>query len=96
MRLVVHPMAQRELDAALRWSTKHFGAPAAARLRARFQQAGEVLIREPEIGTPTARSARKLPLGRVPYTIIYRVVGDTITVIALAHQRRRPRYWQGR
>ena len=96
MRLIVHPLAQRELDAALRWSTKHFGAPAAVRLRERFEQAGELLIREPSIGTPTVRAARKFPLGQVPYTIVYRVVGDTITVLALAHQRRRPRYWQGR
>jgi toxin ParE1/3/4 len=96
MRLLVHPMAQGELSAALSWSKKHFGATAAARLMARFEQAGEVLIREPGIGTPTVRSARKLPLGRSPFTIVYRVAGDTITVLALAHQRRRPTYWQGR
>jgi toxin ParE1/3/4 len=96
MRLVVHPMAQKELNGALSWSKKHFGASAAARLMARFEQAGEVLLREPAIGTPTAGAARKLPLGQLPYTIVYRVVGETITLLALAHQRRRPGYWRRR
>ncbi len=33
---------------------------------------------------------------RFPYHVIYRVDGDLLTVIAVAHHGRRPRYWQGR
>ena len=40
MRLIVHPVAQQELDAALQWSTENFGPRAAARLLRRFDQAG--------------------------------------------------------
>lgn len=93
MRLIVHPAAQRELDTALEWSRVTFGARTAARLRRRFERAGEMLMREPALGTPDEVALRKHPLGRFPYTMVYRVQGDTITVIAPAHQSRRPGYW---
>jgi plasmid stabilization system protein ParE len=31
-----------------------------------------------------------------PYTVMYEVMGRNVTVFAIAHQRRRPRYWQDR
>lgn len=96
MQLAVHPAAARELDAALEWSKVTFGARTAARLRRRFELAGEMLMREPALGTPDAARLRKLQLGRIPYTLVYRVQGETITVIALAHQSRKPGYWLGR
>lgn len=35
-------------------------------------------------------------LGRYPYSLIYRIVGDVVQVVAVAHQRRRPGYWASR
>jgi plasmid stabilization system protein ParE len=35
-------------------------------------------------------------LRRFPYTIHYEYDASTVTVLALAHQRRRPGYWQER
>lgn len=35
-------------------------------------------------------------LSRFPYTVYYDLQGATATVLAIAHQRRLPRYWQGR
>lgn len=95
-RLVVHPAARREFDAALEWSKVTFGARTAARLRRRFERAGEMLMREPALGTLDVVALRKHPLGRFPYTLVYRVQGQTITVFALAHQSRKPGYWLGR
>ncbi len=34
-------------------------------------------------------------LHRFPYCLIYRVEGDEIVVVALAHSARRPGYWYG-
>ena len=31
-----------------------------------------------------------------PYTVMYEVVDQKVTVFAVAHQRRRPGYWQAR
>lgn len=35
-------------------------------------------------------------LTRFPYTIHYDLVGQTVTVLAIAHQHRKPGYWQNR
>ena len=39
---------------------------------------------------------RKYHLRRFPFTVMYEVVGQEVTVHAVAHQRRRPGYWQKR
>jgi toxin ParE1/3/4 len=39
------------------------------------------------------RGTRKLPLGRFPYTLVYRIDGDTVRVLAFMHQSRKPEYW---
>lgn len=33
-------------------------------------------------------------LRRFPYSVIYEVLGSTITVLAVAHHRRKPNYWR--
>lgn len=96
MRLIVLPAASREFDAALEWSKVTFGASTAVRLQRRFEQAGRILMREPALGAPASKQTRKLPLGKFPYTLVYRVQGEVITVIAVAHQSRMPGYWEGR
>ena len=96
MRLIVHPAARSELDAAVLWSKATFGSRTAARLYRRFERAGRVLMREPALGTLSEGSVRKLPLGGFPYNLVYRVQGEVITVIAVAHQSRLPGYWQDR
>ena len=35
-------------------------------------------------------------LSRFPYTLWYDMVGTTVTVLAVAHQHRRPKYWKNR
>jgi len=39
---------------------------------------------------------RSVPLQRFPLSIIYRPKSDGFQVLAVAHYRRRPRYWLGR
>jgi hypothetical protein len=60
---------------------------------------------EEEIQTPAedplmwpqdAEGVRYHVLRRFPYTLHYEVAGPEVTVLALAHQRRRPGYWQQR
>ena len=37
---------------------------------------------------------RKRVLHRFPYSVIYEVLGSTVTVLAMAHHRRKPGYWR--
>lgn len=54
-------------------------------------------IREhPDAAPEVAPGVRKLVLARFPYTIVYGTRTDTIRVLAIAHQRKRPFYWRGR
>jgi hypothetical protein len=47
-------------------------------------------------GAFVADRTRMLTLYDFPYSLIYRIQGDEIRVIAVAHHSRRPGYWVGR
>jgi hypothetical protein len=42
------------------------------------------------------REFHQAMLRRFPYKVIYEVCEDEIVVLAVAHTRRRPKYWSGR
>ena len=55
------------------------------------------LIREyPDAGTPLGASRRRMTLRRFPYSVVYRRDSDSVVIVAVAHQSRRPGYWRGR
>jgi plasmid stabilization system protein ParE len=56
------------------------------------------LIRErPESGplSPDGRT-RRLMVHRFPYQVVYSVATDKIVIVAVAHLKRRPGYWERR
>lgn len=54
-------------------------------------------IREfPDAGAMAGPTRRRVLVDRFPYTIVYQHDSDSVVVVAIAHQRRRPRYWQRR
>lgn len=56
-----------------------------------------LLQRYPYAAQKVFGSTRRLVLPRFPYSLLYQVVGeDRIRVLAVAHQKRHPRYWIGR
>lgn len=56
----------------------------------------DLLIELPSLGEKLDQVHRRLPLRRFPYALIFRHDGDLIRIVAVAHRRRRPRYWAGR
>lgn len=59
------------------------------------------VVRCPRAGAPVPRvpvdlPVRRAPVKRFPYHVIYVEMEATIRVIAIAHDRRRPRYWKSR
>jgi hypothetical protein len=56
----------------------------------------QLLRQRPALGAPAPANTRRFSLRRFPYSIVYLVEPDGITVIALAHHRRRPGYWRRR
>ena len=59
-------------------------------------QVDEVLREHTKLGVQIRHNARRLPLHGYPFDIVYRATQDSIVIVALTHQRRRPRYWMGR
>jgi plasmid stabilization system protein ParE len=55
------------------------------------------IIREhPELGRLIDQNFRQALLHRFPFSLIYSAEIDTILIVAVAHQRRRPDYWRNR
>ena len=50
----------------------------------------------PEAWTTVRQGIRKKPLSRFPYNLLYSIEADSILIIAVAHQMRRPTYWLSR
>jgi hypothetical protein len=60
------------------------------------ERIGAVLMELPSLGEKLDQIHRRIPLHRFPYALIFRRDGDTINIVAVAHRRRKPRYWQSR
>jgi toxin ParE1/3/4 len=57
----------------------------------RFPRAGALVPR-----VPADLSVRRAPVKRFPYQVVYIGAQAAIRVLAVAHDRRRPRYWKTR
>ena len=88
--------ALAELIAAADWLIDDDAWAAAEELHVEVDRAIKWLSQAPGIGTPGPEGTRILPIHRFRYSLVYRVSGDSVRVIALAHQGREPEYWRGR
>jgi plasmid stabilization system protein ParE len=90
-----HPAAETELSEAAGWYESHqsgLGNEFVAAVR----QKVESLLDAPE-RWPMANGARRAFRGKFPYAIVYRGVAEgAVEIIAVAHLKRRPRYWSAR
>lgn len=93
--LRLHPDARREFDDAVDYYEREdqgLGALFTDEVAAGFAR-----IREhPDAAQEIAKGTRKLVLARFPYNLIYETRKDSLRVLAVAHQRKRPYYWRGR
>lgn len=46
--------------------------------------------------TAAAHGTRQILLDRFPFTLYYRIRGEVVMIVAVAHQKRRPGYWRSR
>ena len=90
-----HPLAEAELNDAA-----GFYEAAAVGLGGDFLNDMERLVAlvcaYPDLGREYPVAIRTLPARRFPYTLVYQVLSERIFILAIAHQRREPRYWAAR
>jgi plasmid stabilization system protein ParE len=95
VRLEFHPEARDEFVAA----AEYYDA-AVPELGSRFllavRRTADIALAHPEAGSPRGASTRRVLVSGFPYDLVYRVRGDLLEILALAHQHRRPGYWRER
>ncbi len=90
-----HPAAHRELAAAMIVGEER-ASGLGRELLNEVRRVLALLCATPLIGEPLDNHRRRFPLTRFPFAIIYRVKGDTLRVLSIAHRRQRPGSWLGR
>ena len=58
-----------------------------------IEEATESIALAPTMWPMLTRNLRRYVVKRFPFVLLYRVDGDTVEIIAVAHQSRRPGYW---
>jgi len=96
MRIQFAQEARTELVSNIRRYAREAGAAQAKAFRAEVHHMSTLIAAHPDMGSPTIGGCRFMVLDRFPFSIVYRHNTDSITIIAIAHHRRRPRYWAGR
>jgi toxin ParE1/3/4 len=92
--------ADEELRAAIAWYEGQRSGLGAA-LLAEVQRVIDLIEKFPAVGAPVPRvrsryEARRIPLRRFPYVVVYRERAEVSQVIAFAHTSRKPGYWRSR
>ena len=96
MRLEFHPEAAAEFGAA----AEYYDAAApglGSRFRLAVQRTTDFALAHPGGGVKRGvAESRRIVVQGFPYEVVYRVRGELLEVLAVAHLRRRPGYWRNR
>jgi plasmid stabilization system protein ParE len=93
--VIVHTEAEAEIFQALQWYEERSAVAA----RAFVQELSRMVllaVRSPEGWPRSHGNTRHIVFTRFPFDLVFRVKGETMEIVAVAHQRRRPSYWSDR
>jgi toxin ParE1/3/4 len=91
--VVLAPAAEDDVRSAFIWYRKR-NALAAQAYRAEVFDAIDRIAEAPLIPPPDDKGNRKRMLRRFPYSVYYDVSNSIVTILAVAHHRRKPAYWR--
>jgi toxin ParE1/3/4 len=95
MKLRFAAAARRELnDAAIWLELQETGL--GERFLLEVAQARRLILEHPNAWHPMGTTLRRCHLKRFRYGLIYRIKGDAVEIIAVAHDRQQPEYWRNR
>jgi hypothetical protein len=95
VRVVSHPEANQELEAAALWYEQRQPGLGEDFL-AEFERTLKRILARPQRWRKIRGENRKLNFHRFPFAIVYSVVGDQLYITAVMHLHRRPFYWAAR
>ena len=94
-RVVRHPEAYQELEAAALWYERQQPGLGEIFLE-EYQATLQRILDDPERWHKIRGDNRKLNLHGFPFAIVYEMKGDTVDLRAVMHLHRRPAYWSHR
>lgn len=97
MKLDVHPEADEEIQAAVRYyeaQRSSLGDDFLAELRTHLERIVDDPLTLPKLETaPKRLDIRRILIQRFKYVVVFEVFDNEILVLAVAHGSRRPNYW---
>lgn len=93
--VILHNEAEAEILQALEWYAERSVIAA----RAFVQELSSMIVlaaHSPQTWPRSAANTRHIVFPRFPFDLVFRMQGETVEIVAVAHQRRRPGYWQYR
>ena len=90
-----HPEAAQEARGAVEWYRAR-SSEAAAGFVAELEHAVERVAALPKTWPSYLAGTRRFMFRVYPFSLVYRIDGDTVNVVAIAHAKRKPGYWRSR
>lgn len=90
-----HPEADREFTEHALFYERHESG-LGRRFIDEVERGVNFLVSQPRIGAELGSKLRYFVLDDFPFSLIYSIGPERIWIVAVAHQKRRPRYWQER
>ena len=90
-----HPDAAEEAEAARNWYEER-SLVASRAFISEMMHAVDQIAQAPEMWPTFEEDTRRYVFPKFPFSLIYSLVGNEIQIIAVAHSKREPRYWQNR
>lgn len=95
MKIRFLTLADREVDEAVVWFEQQAEGLSRDFLD-ELDRAVRLVKRHPYLAAEIEPEIRRFLFARFPYSLIYGIDLETIVVIAVAHNHRKPRYWAER
>ena len=90
-----HPGASEDYAAAYSWYHDR-GTTLAANFETEVDRGVRLISQNPLRWPKFDNQRRRFIVRKFPYSIIYELHGEEVVVLAIAHGKRRPHYWQER
>ncbi len=95
MKYYFHPLAEQEFDQAIKFYENEqsgLGIEFSREVYAAIQ----TISKYPEAWTQIDKKTRRCLIHRFPFGILYRIVNNKISIMAIHHLKKKPGYWDVR
>lgn len=94
-RFRFHPEARQDIRDATTWYRER-NPIVATQFRITVSDAVRHIVQAPQRWPKYLHGTRRLVLHRYPFSVIYLDDPDAVTIVAVAHSKRKPGYWKQR